>query len=228
MWHLFTMVGSMIPEVLYEDNHVIAVNKPAGVLVQSDETGDDCLLDMVKKYVKETYQKSGNVFLGLIHRLDRPVSGIVLFAKTSKGASRLSEQFRSHTVVKRYTALVEGYPKENVGTLIHYLQKNHETNIVTVYDTEVPGALYAELSYRVLQKGEKTSLIEIQLKTGRPHQIRAQLSRIGCPIVGDIKYGAAAPLADKTIALSATYLSFTTATRNERKELLLRPPFTIR
>lgn len=214
--------------VLYEDNHLIAVYKPAGLLVQGDETGDNSLMDEVKAYLKETYQKPGNVFLGLLHRLDRPVSGIVLFAKTGKGASRLSEQFRSHTVEKRYVALVEGCPKEKSRTLIHYIKKNQQTNTVTVYDKEVPGSLYAELAYDVLTEGEVTSLVDVQLKTGRPHQIRSQLSRIGCPIVGDVKYGASRPLFDASIALCAYSLSFSTATGNEKKHIRIDIPFTVR
>lgn len=216
-----------MPEILYEDNHLIAVYKPAGMLVQADETGDRCLMDETKEYLKEKYQKSGQVFLGLIHRLDRPVSGIVLFAKTSKGASRLSEQFRSHTVEKVYTALVEGVPKADSGTLIHFLKKDTHTNRVAVYEKETPGALYAELSYDTIRKGMRTALLEIGLKTGRPHQIRSQLSAIGHPIAGDVKYGAHAPLSDASISLIASSLSFTTATGNERKQVQVDVPFTV-
>ncbi len=215
----------MAVRVLYEDNHLIAVYKPAGLLVQGDETGDVSLMDLVKTYLKETYGKPGKVFLGLIHRLDRPVSGIVLFAKTSKGASRLSEQFRTHSVEKKYVALVEGCPTETSETLVHYIMKNQKTNIVTVYETEKFGALYAELEYRVLTRGTHTTLLEVQIKTGRPHQIRSQLSYIGYPIVGDLKYGASRALPDASIALSAYSLSFSTATGNEKKTICLDIPF---
>lgn len=223
---LVLMQDSML-RILYEDNHLIAVYKSAGILVQGDKTGDPCLMDEVKRYLKEKYQKPGNVFLGLLHRLDRPVLGIVLFAKTGKGASRLSEQFRSHTVEKRYVTLVEGCPKEKSKMLIHYIKKNQQTNTVTVYDRETPDALYAELSYEVIAKGEKTSLLEVTLKTGRSHQIRAQLARIGCPIVGDVKYGATKPLSDASVALCAVSLSFSTATGNERKYIHIDVPFTV-
>jgi len=200
-------------KVLYEDNHLIAVFKPAGVLVQGDETGDKCLMDEVKKYLKEKYKKPGNVFLGLLHRLDRPVSGIVLFAKTSKGASRLSEQFRNHTVKKVYYALAEKAPKQKSGTLIHYLKKDEKRNYTTVFDKPTDGALKAELDYEVVDK----NILKIHLKTGRSHQIRSQLAHIGCPIVGDVKYGAKKALLDGSIPLCATELSFETATTKERK-----------
>jgi 23S rRNA pseudouridine1911/1915/1917 synthase len=212
-------------DVLYEDNHLIAVYKPAGMLVQGDETGDACLMDAVKAYLKEKYQKPGNVFLGLLHRLDRPVSGIVLFAKTSKGASRLSEQFRTHRVVKIYHALVIGEPKESKARLTHFLIKNEEKNVTTVYDTPQDGALEAILSYEVVERRGAQTLFRISLETGRPHQIRAQLSHIGHPIVGDLKYGAPEPLPDRSIALAATSLEFDTATGGEQKVITI--PFTI-
>ncbi|OGH71496.1 MAG: hypothetical protein A2921_01190 [Candidatus Magasanikbacteria bacterium RIFCSPLOWO2_01_FULL_43_20b] len=228
-------------EVLYEDNHLIAVFKPAGVLVQGDETGDKCLMDEVKEHLKEKYKKPGNVFLGLLHRLDRPVSGIVLFAKTSKGASRLSEQFRNHTVQKIYHALVEGKLKNKSGTLINYLKKDEKRNFVEVFDEPVDRALRAELDYEVVQSHceergtsdeaiqspkdtglprslrslamtDGLTLLKINLKTGRPHQIRAQLAHIGHPIVGDVKYGSKTKYHDGQIALCATEFSFEAAT----------------
>jgi 23S rRNA pseudouridine1911/1915/1917 synthase len=205
-------------EVLYEDNHLIAVSKPAGMLVQGDETGDVCLMDEVRKYLKDKYQKQGNVFLGLLHRLDRPVAGIVLFARTSKGASRLSEQIRTHKVKKVYHALVAGRPPMR-GTLINYIEKNEKTNHVTVYDTEHVGAFYAELDYELVESKGDTSLVKINLKTGRSHQIRAQFSHIGHPLVGDSKYGSKIPYHSGTIALCASELSFETATTGEWKTI---------
>lgn len=204
-------------EILYEDNHLIAVYKPAGMLVQGDKTGDPTLIDQVKYYLKQKYQKPGNVFLGLIHRLDRPVSGIILFAKTTKGAARLSEQFRSHTVEKIYHALVEGTLKQKSGTLVHYLKKDAKQNMVKVYERPVEGALRAELAYDVVKEGSTTCLLKIHLKTGRPHQIRAQFSAIGHPIVGDVKYGARTGALQHGVALVASSLSFETATTKERK-----------
>ncbi|MDO8626484.1 MAG: RluA family pseudouridine synthase [Candidatus Magasanikbacteria bacterium] len=211
--------------VLYEDNHLIAVFKPAGVLVQGDKTGDATLMDEVKYYLKQKYHKTGKVFLGLIHRLDRPVAGVVLFAKTSKGASRLSEQFRNHTVEKIYEALVEGVPPQGQGQLVHFLKKDKEGNVTTVYDNFVPGSQRAELQYEVLDEKmvgpvgntpQARSLLRIKLGTGRSHQIRAQLAKIGCPIVGDVKYGASSALEDKAIALTAASLIFDTATGEKR------------
>lgn len=215
-------------EILYEDNHLIAVNKPAGVLVQGDETGENSLMDEVKEYIRKEYNKPGNVFLGLIHRLDRNVSGIVLFAKTSKGASRLSEQFRVHSVEKIYHAWVEGKPTHKNAVLKNYLLKDERLNKTKVFDREMPGALFAELSYEIVAEKEKDghlhSLFKIFLKTGRHHQIRAQLSYLGHPIVGDQKYGAHQAFPDKHLALRATSLSFTTATTEERKVIEVTLP----
>lgn len=205
----------MLLQVLYEDNHLIAVFKPAGILVQEDKTGDSSLLDQVKYYLKNKYHKLGNVYLGLIHRLDRPVSGVILFAKTSKGASRLCEQFREHSVEKIYHALVLGKPARQRDTLIHYLQKKEENNKVLVSNEEREDFLRAELYYEVVSSNEKYSLLKIKLGTGRPHQIRAQLSAIGCSIVGDVKYGAPDPRLDKSLCLAATSLTFKTATTDE-------------
>jgi 23S rRNA pseudouridine1911/1915/1917 synthase len=210
--------------VLYEDNHLIAVEKPAGMLVQGDETGDVSLMDEVKDYLKKRYQKPGNVFLGLIHRLDRPVSGIVLFAKTSKGASRLSEQFRNHTVEKTYHAWVEGIPKEKSATLIHYLKKDDVKNKTSVFEKEAPGSQYAKLSYELLKTEGEFSLLKITLDTGRPHQIRSQLAFVGHPIVGDTKYGSKTTVAGHDIKLCATALSFDVATGKERKTVSIELP----
>ncbi|HBW73801.1 MAG: Pseudouridine synthase [Candidatus Magasanikbacteria bacterium GW2011_GWA2_45_39] len=206
-------------QILYEDNHLIAVYKPAGVLIQGDETGDHSLMDDVKEFIKERDQKPGNVFLGLIHRLDQPVQGIVLFAKTSKGASRLAEQFREHKVRKIYHAVVEGVPPEIKGKVVSFLSKDRVRNKTSVHKKEQEGSKRAELSYKMLQSDGKRSLVAIYPITGRPHQIRAQLAELGCPIVGDLKYGARAPLPDKSVALAATGLTFHLATKDEEKTL---------
>lgn len=198
--------------VLYEDNHLIAVFKPAGVLVQGDQSGAPTLMDEVKYYLKVKYHKTGQVFLGLLHRLDRPVAGIILFAKTSKGASRLSEQFRNRSVIKIYQALVVGGPAQPKGALVNFLVKDKNKNSVKVSAAAVPGSQRAQLSYEVIKKIGENSLLKITLGTGRPHQIRAQFGAIGCPVVGDVKYGAPAPLPDRSLALLATSLTFATAT----------------
>ncbi|MFH2018687.1 MAG: RluA family pseudouridine synthase [bacterium] len=213
--------------ILYEDNHLIAVFKPVGVLVQADKGGEKCLMDEIKDDLKKKYNKTGNVFLGLLHRLDRPVAGIVLFAKTSKGASRLSEQFRDHKVNKIYHALVIGKPKKSRGILINYLIKNEQKNKVKVFDKEVSGSQRAELEYEVIKTNDKNSILKIILKTGRSHQIRSQLAHLDCPIVGDIKYGAPEPLPDKSIALVATEISFRTATGDDLKTIKIDIPFNI-
>ena len=193
-------------------------------MVQGDAGGEPCLIDWVKEYLKTAYQKPGNVFLGLLHRLDRPVSGVVLFAKTSKGASRLSEQFRAHAIQKTYQAVVCGAPKNKQGILINYLLKNEVKNKTEVFDIETTGAQYAELSYVVLKSSTDFSLLEIVLKTGRSHQIRAQLARMGTPIAGDVKYGAPKPLPDRSLALCAVRLLFRLATQEREQEVALPTP----
>ncbi len=221
----------MMLQILYEDNHYIAVYKPAGMLVQGDHSGDPTLMDEVKYFLKQKYNKPGNVFLGMVHRLDRPVAGIVIFGKTSKGAARLSEQIRNHTIQKVYHAMVIGTPKEPHGTLINYLKKDTDKNFVRVYDTPVEGALRAELDYEVVESKNGKSLLKIMLKTGRPHQIRTQLSHIGCPIMGDIKYGAPSQIEIESegekhtiLALCATSLTFKLATIDEAKHIEIPIP----
>lgn len=211
-------------KVLYEDNHLIAVYKPAGILVQGDKSGDISLLDEVRSYIKQKYDKPGNVFLGLIHRLDRNVDGVVLFAKTSKGASRLSEQFRLHTVEKVYHAWVEGVLTDKNGRLINFLKHDENQNKTAVYDKEFPGTDRAELSFELVKVENGFSLVKIILKTGRQHQIRAQFSHTGHPLVGDFKYGSKIKLDDQKIALTATSLTFETATTGERKIVTLEIP----
>lgn len=194
-------------EVLYEDNHLIAVNKLSGELVQADQTGDHTLADRVKDYIGKKYQKPGAVFLGVIHRIDRPVSGVVLFARTSKALVRMNEQFRMREVTKKYVAAVQNRPSESSATLIHWLKKNNDQNRVTVFRKENEEALRCELSYKTLKTKEGLSIVEVLPVTGRSHQIRAQLSAIGCPIRGDLKYGASEGF-NESIALHARELSF--------------------
>lgn len=210
--------------VLYEDNHLISVYKPAGILVQGDKSGEISMLEEVKLYLKKKYDKQGNVFLGLIHRLDRNVDGIVLFAKTSKGSSRISEQFRNHSIEKIYHAWVHGEMKDSRKTLINYLKHNPDNNFSEIFDREIPDSQEIELSYELIKIENGFSLLKIILKTGKQHQIRAQLSHIKHPIVGDTKYGSNIKLKDQKIALTATLLSFNTATTNDRKTITLEIP----
>jgi 23S rRNA pseudouridine1911/1915/1917 synthase len=200
-------------QILYEDNHIIAVYKPGGVLVQGDISGDISLMDLIKQYIKDTYKKPGNVFLGLVHRLDRPVAGVVVLAKTSKGASRLSAQFRSRSITKIYWAQVYGQIDPKEGTLTSYLMR--ETKGARLAKEGEPGARNAVLSYKTLHVKGGKSLLEIILHTGRKHQIRAQIAGAGHPIVGDVKYGAPSALADGTIRLLAKSLTFKHPTRDE-------------
>lgn len=213
----------MTLKILYEDNHIIAVYKPACILAQGDETGEESLFDAVKKDIKEKYKKPGNVFLGLVHRLDRPVSGIVIFAKTSKGASRLSEQFRNHEVEKTYHAVVLGKVAREKGFIISYLKKDKDKNKACVFKSAASGTKESELSYEVIESNDKYSLLKIKPLTGRSHQIRAQFFSIGHPIVGDIKYGAPKSLSDNSIMLSATGLVFKMATGDELVKLEIPP-----
>jgi len=194
--------------VLYEDNHLIAVAKKAGDIVQGDKTGDVPLSDIVKAYLKDKYQKPGNVFLGVVHRLDRPVSGIVLFAKTSKALPRLNRMFAEHEAVRKtYLSIVANKPSQLEGTLTHWLTRNEKQNTARAYDREVPGSKKAVLDYRVVAQSERYFLLEITLHTGRHHQIRCQLAKIGCPIKGDLKYGAPRSNPDGGISLHAWRLS---------------------
>jgi 23S rRNA pseudouridine1911/1915/1917 synthase len=194
--------------IIYEDNHLIIVNKRAGLLVQGDATKDKTLGDYVKEYIKKEYGKPGDVFLGTVHRLDRPVSGIVVFAKTSKALERMNELFRKREVQKIYWAVVKNKPPKKKDKLVNWLVKDEARNTVKAYDKEVPNSLKAELNYRLLGEINKHYLIEVNPITGRPHQIRVQLASIGCPIRGDLKYGFPKPNEDGSINLHARRLYF--------------------
>lgn len=194
--------------VLYEDNHIIIVNKEVGEIVQGDKTGDKPLSEIVKDYLKDKYNKPGNVFCGVVHRLDRPTSGIVVFAKTSKALSRLNEMFRNDEVTKTYWALVKNMPKKSEDTLVHYLVKNERTNKSAAFDFEKKGTKKSILHYKLVSKSDNYYLLEIDLETGRHHQIRSQLSKIGSPIKGDLKYGADRSNPDGGISLHARSISF--------------------
>jgi 23S rRNA pseudouridine1911/1915/1917 synthase len=208
--------------ILYQDNHLIAINKRAGVLVQGDSTGDVPLSELVKEYIKEKYHKPGAVFLGVVHRLDRPVSGVVVFARTSKSLERMNELFRNRETKKIYSAIVYGKPPKPGDTLVHWLVKDESRNKTTAYKKEHPDGLRSELSYELQGHNGNRSLLEVQPVTGRPHQIRVQLSAIGCPIVGDVKYGAEVPNDDASICLHASRLQFIHPVRKE--ELVIKAP----
>ncbi|MBQ8867449.1 MAG: RluA family pseudouridine synthase [Bacteroidaceae bacterium] len=194
--------------VIYEDNHIIVVNKSASEIVQGDKTGDVPLSDMVKAYLKEKYQKPGNVFVGVTHRLDRPVSGLVVFAKTSKALSRLNEMFRVGDVQKTYWAIVKNEPKQPEGELVHWLVRNEKQNKSYAHEREVKDAKKAVLRYRMIGRSDNYSLLEVELMTGRHHQIRCQLAKMGCPIKGDLKYGSPRSNPDGSICLHARRISF--------------------
>ena len=207
--------------ILYQDNHLIAVYKPPGLATQADKACGPSLLDQTKKWIKAEYNKPGNVFLGLVHRLDQPVAGVVLFAKTSKAASRLSQQFRERTTRKIYRAIVIRTPEKASGELVHYLRKENSLK-ATVFPRPAPNAKKAELSYTVTETLPHGSLLDVTLKTGRFHQIRAQLAFIGHPILGDVKYGAPYPLPGRQIALYAWKLVIQHPV--SRKEIALESP----
>lgn len=198
-------------QVIYEDNHLIAVNKPAGILVQGDETEDTPLVDYVKDYIKFRYQKPGDVFLGVVHRLDRPVSGAVIFARTSKALTRMNELFKERKVDKRYWAITENRPYPEFGHLTHYILKDQERNVSKALDqmsNRSKDAKKSELDYEMIGNLEAKYLLLVKPITGRPHQIRVQLSKIGCPIVGDVKYGHSQGNKDGSIYLHCRSMSF--------------------
>jgi 23S rRNA pseudouridine1911/1915/1917 synthase len=210
--------------VVYEDNHIIIVNKSASEIVQGDKTGDTPLSETVKAYLKEKYQKPGNVFIGVTHRLDRPVSGLVVFAKTSKALARLNEMFRTSEVKKTYWAIVKQRPPEMEGELVHYLVRNEKQNKSYAYDREVPNSKKAVLHYRVIGHSENYFLVEVDLKTGRHHQIRCQLAKMGCPIKGDLKYGAPRSNPDGSICLHSRRVCFIHPVSKERIEVTAPVP----
>jgi 23S rRNA pseudouridine1911/1915/1917 synthase len=215
-------------QVIYEDNHLLIVNKAPGILVQGDRTGDVTLLTLLKEYVKEKYDKPGEVFLGLVHRLDRPVSGLVVFARTSKALERMNEIFRKRQVQKTYWAIVRRKPAKDADKLVNWLVKDEQKNQVTVYDYEVTNSQKAELSYRLMGKINEHYLLEVSPITGRPHQIRSQLAHMGCPIRGDVKYGYDRAVPDKKIYLHARRLYFTHPVKKEQlvcKAALPNDPF---
>lgn len=195
-------------QVLYEDNHLLAVNKPAGMAVQGDESGDRHILDEAEEFLRTKYNKPGKAFVGLIHRLDRPVSGVVLLAKTSKGLSRMNEQFRNKETHKIYHAITFQLPETESGTLKHWLGKDSKTHRALTYYQQRPGTKEAILHYKLLKRLGEKFLFEIELETGRFHQIRAQMAKMGSPLAGDLKYGAGKALPDRSVALHAQKLEF--------------------
>ena len=204
----FIFLFQGIMTVVYEDNHIIIVNKTASEIVQGDKTGDVPLSETVKQYLKEKYAKPGNVFLGVTHRLDRPVSGLVVFAKTSKALSRLNDMFRNSEVKKTYWAIVKQCPPAEEGELVHYLVRNEKQNKSYAYDKEVKNSKKAILDYKLIGHSQNYYLLEINLKTGRHHQIRCQLAKMGCPINGDLKYGFPRSNPDGSICLHARHIRF--------------------
>jgi 23S rRNA pseudouridine1911/1915/1917 synthase len=211
-------------EILFEDNHLIAINKRAGEIVQGDKTGDEAMSESVKKFIKEKYNKPGNVFCGVIHRIDRPVSGVVLFAKTSKMLERMNELFRSKEVKKTYWAVVKNKPLKNEDVLTHYLIKDELKNKSRAYTQPKGKSLKCELHYKVIASSDNYFLLEINPFTGRHHQIRVQLSEIGSPIKGDLKYGSERSNADGSIHLHARKVEFIHPVKNELVIITAEPP----
>lgn len=214
-------------QVLYEDNHLIAVNKSASELSQGDKTGDESLDEKIKKYITVRYNKPGEAFLGVVHRLDRPVSGVVLYARTSKALSRLNSMFQEREVKKIYWAVTGERPPEDEATVEHFIKKNEKQNKSYVYDNEVKGSRKASLSYKIIGRSERYYLLEVELHTGRHHQIRAQLAAIGCPVKGDLKYGAKRSNDDGSICLHARSLSFVHPVKKEPVTITAPPPSSI-
>ena len=211
-------------EILYEDNHIIAINKSNHDLVQGDKTGDESLDKRVKAYIKDKLNKPGDVYLGLPHRLDRPVSGVVIFARTSKALVRLNAMFQDGSIKKSYWAIVQKLPPKETDTLVHYMKKNQEKNKSRCHDVQVKDSKRAELDYNILSRSDNYYLLEIALKTGRHHQIRAQLATIGCPIKGDLKYGAKRSNKNGGISLHAKQIEFIHPVKKENILIKARLP----
>lgn len=211
-------------DVLYEDNHIIVINKRVGDIVQGDKTGDKPLSDVVKEYIKDKYNKPGEVFLGVVHRLDRPTTGIVVFARTSKALTRLNELFKNRETQKTYWAVVKNRPPKDADTLVHYLKRNEKSNTSKAHIKEVPESKQASLDYKIIRELNNYFALEINLHTGRHHQIRAQLSAIGSPIKGDLKYGFDRSNPDGGIHLHARKLVFTHPVSKERLEITAPVP----
>jgi 23S rRNA pseudouridine1911/1915/1917 synthase len=210
--------------IIYEDNHIIAVNKTCSDIVQGDKTGDTPLSEAIKQYLKEKYNKQGNIFCGVTHRLDRPVSGVTLFAKTSKALARLNEMLQKHEIDKRYWAIVKTPPEKPSGELVHFLVRNEKQNKSYAYETEKPNSKKAILEYTTIGKSDNYTLLEIDLKTGRHHQIRCQLAKIGCPIKGDLKYGSQRSNPNGGISLHARSVEFTHPVSKERVKIIAPVP----
>ncbi|GIQ67632.1 RNA pseudouridine synthase [Xylanibacillus composti] len=210
--------------ILFEDNHVLVVEKPVNLLSQADQTGDPDMLTLLKQDLKRRYNKPGNVYLGLVHRLDRPVGGVMVFAKTSKAASRLSDAIRTHSFQKVYMAILRGQPGRQEDRLVHRLRKDAAANRVSVVSRNDPQGKEAVLDYRVIASADGLSLVEIQLHTGRPHQIRVQFAEIGCPLYGDQRYGSLVNEPGQQMALWATHLTFPHPILKEPMSFTSSPP----
>jgi len=216
--------NSIKSRILYEDNHLLILNKLPSEIVQGDKTGDEPLVETLKKYLKEKYNKPGNVFLGVVHRLDRPVSGAVIFARTSKALTRLNELLREGQLQKTYWAVVKNRPPKEEGHLIHYLTRDTKKNKSFAFDRVKGESKKAELKYRMIKSSDNFYLLEIQLLTGRHHQIRAQLTAIGCPVKGDLKYGFPRTNENASIHLHARKIKFTHPVKKKRIEIIAEPP----
>jgi 23S rRNA pseudouridine1911/1915/1917 synthase len=210
--------------ILFEDNHLIVINKLPSEIVQGDKTGDQPLSDLVKKYIKEKYNKPGEVFLGVVHRIDRPVGGAVIFARTSKALSRMNELIKQRKVKKTYWAIVKNKPPKNEGELIHYLRRDQKKNKSFVYEKKVENSKEAKMTFKVIGKSNDYYLIQVNLITGRHHQIRAQLSKIGSPIKGDLKYGFNRSNKDASISLHARSIEFVHPVKKENITIMANPP----
>lgn len=217
LFHSVSMPKNL-PDIIFEDNHLLVVNKPAGVLVQPDKGGDAALEDTVKEYLKEKYHKTGEVYLGVCHRIDRPVSGIVVMTRTSKALARMNELFKNREIKKTYWAVVQNTPSAKEGHLEHWLKKDEKRNVSRLWDKEVPGSQHCELTYKWISSSDRYHLLEVTPLTGRHHQIRVQLSKMGCPIKGDVKYGAKRTNPDGSIHLHARQIEFL---HPVKKELLV-------